>query len=348
MRIDDTRKESQKGQDSIRKKAVRAVIGGMSQTEAAKVFAVSRTSLWTWLKAYHAEGDKALVSKKRGRKKAGALTAEQAAGIRKSVIGKNPGQLRLPGFLWTCETVGLLIERRHGLRLSRWTVRRYLKNWGLTAQKPARRALEQNPAQVRYWLETKYPAIVREAKEHNAEILWGDEMGLRSDHQSGTTWGEKGKTPIVRKSGNRFSCNMLSAISNRGKMFFMVFPERFTAPVFISFLERLVKQREGRTIFLIIDRHRVHTSKAVANWLERQNVGEEKIHLFYLPAYSPELNPDELLNNAAKGNVSRKLRAQNKEELQANLRSYLRSTQRRPERVKNFFNGKYVAYAKAE
>ncbi len=122
MRIDDTRKESQKGQDIIRKKAMRAVLGGMSQTEAAKVFAVSRTSLWSWLKAYHADGDAALVSKKRGRKKAGALTVEQAAGIRKSVIGKNPGQLRLPGFLWTCEAVGILIERRHGLHLSRWTV----------------------------------------------------------------------------------------------------------------------------------------------------------------------------------------------------------------------------------
>ncbi len=201
---------------------------------------------------------------------------------------------------------------------------------------------------MKYWLETKYPAIVREAREQNAEILWGDEMGLRSDHQSGTTWGEKGRTPIVRKSGNRFTCNMLSAISNRGKMFFMVFPERFTAPVFITFLERLVKQRDGRTIFLIIDRHRVHTSKAVEAWVTRQNgEHENKIRLFYLPAYSPELNPDELLNNAAKGNVSRKTRAQDKEKLQTNLRSYPRSTQRRPERVKSFFNGEHVTYAQA-
>lgn len=352
MRIDDTRKESQKGQDGIRRKAVRAVIGGMSQSEAARVFGVSRTSLWSWLKAYRVEGDKALVSKKRGRRKADALTAGQAASIRKSVIGKNPGQLCLPGFLWTRDLVGILIERRFGIHLSRWTVGRYLKTWGLTVQKPAKRALEQNPEQVRYWLDTKYPAIVHEAKEQNAEIFWGDEMGLRSDHQAGTTWGEKGKTPIVRKSGNRFTCNMVSAISNRGKMFFMVFPKSFTSSVFIAFLDRLVKQKEGRKIFLIIDRHRVHTSKAVEEWVKQINTTEngeqdEKTRLFYLPAYSPELNPDELLNNAAKGNVSRKMRAQNKEELQANLRSYLRSTQRRPERVKNFFKGKYVTYAQA-
>jgi hypothetical protein len=273
--------------------------------------------------------------------------------IRKSVIGKNPGQLRLPGFLWTRESVGLLIEHRHGIRLSRWTVGRYLKDWGLTVQKPAKRALEQNPAQVRYWLDTKYPAIVREAKEQNADIFWGDEMGLRSDHQSGTTWGEKGKTPIVRKSGNRFSCNMLSAISNRGKMFFTVFLKNFTASVFIDFLDRLVRQMEGRKVFLILDRHRVHTSKAVVAWLKKRNGtarGEvtEKIRLFYLPAHSPEINPDKMSNNAAKGNVSRKMCAQNKEALQANLRSYLRSTQRRPQRVRNFFKGKHVVYAQAE
>ncbi|MGL4825476.1 MAG: IS630 family transposase [Alphaproteobacteria bacterium] len=343
MRTDDTRKESQKGQDGIRRKAVGAVLGGMSQSEAARVFGVSRTSLWTWVKAYRAEGEKALTSKKRGRKKAGALTAVQAASIRKSVIGKNPGQLRLPGFLWTRDLIGSLILRRFGVKVSRWTVGRYLQAWGMTVQKPAKRALEQNPAQVRYWLDTKYPAIARTAKEQDAEILWGDEMGLRSDHQSGTTWGAKGKTPIVHKSGKRFSCNMLSAISNRGKLSFMVFAEKFTSAVFITFLERLAKHNAGRKIFLIVDRHRVHTSNKVMIWLSEQK--EQIITLFYLPAYSPELNPDELLNNAAKGTLSSKIRAQNKEELQSKLRSYLRSTQRRPERVKNFFKGKHVAYA---
>ena len=170
-------------------------------------------------------------------------------------------------------------------------------------------------------------------------------MGLRSDHQSGTTWGEKGKTPIVRKSGNRFSCNMLSAISNRGKMFFMVFPERFTAPVFISFLERLVKQREGRTIFLIIDRHRVHTSKAVANWLERQNVGEEKIRLFYLPAYSPDYNPDEYLNQDFKQSANRNDVPTNQEHLRKNTEKYRHSLQSNPQKVANFFKHPKVRYA---
>ena len=344
MRNDDTRKESQKGQDGIRRKVIHAVVGGMRQVEAARIFGVSRTSIWTWLKAYENSGAEGLGSKKRGRKKGGCLNAQQAASIRKSVIGKNPDQLRLPGFLWTRESVGHLISRRFGLTVSRWTVGRYLNAWGLTVQKPAKRALEQNPAQVQYWLKTKYPAIVSQAAQEKADIFWGDEMGLRSDHQTGTTWGEKGQTPIVRRSGNRFRCNMLSAITNRGRMSFMVFPDKFNSDVFITFLERLILHNTERKVFLIIDRHRVHCSGKVSEWVAAHS---EKIELFYLPAYSPELNPDELLNNAAKAGVSRKARAKNQDELQAALRSYLRSTQRRPELVKSFFKGKHVKYAQA-
>jgi transposase len=344
MRTNDTRKESQKGQDGIRRKVIHAVFEGMKQVDAARVFGVSRTSIWTWMKAYETQGEEGLGSKKRGRKTSKALSAQQAASIRKSVLGKTPGQLRLPGFLWTRESVGLLIYRRFGMDLSRWTVGRYLKDWGLSVQKPAKRALEQNPAQVRYWLQTKYPALVRQAAAEEAGIFWGDEMGLRSEHQTGTTWGAKGQTPVVRTSGNRFRCNMLSAITNRGRMAFMVFTGKFISGVFITFLKRLIRHCSGRKVFLIVDRHPVHRSGKVSKWLAAHS---EDIALFFLPAYSPELNPDELLNNAAKAGVSNKVRAKDQKELQAALRSYLRSTQRRPEQVKSFFKGKHVLYARA-
>ena len=344
MRNNDTRKESQKGQDGIRRKVVHAVAGGMIHAEAARIFGVSRTSIWSWMKTYTQSGEEGLRSQKRGRKPCKALNAKQAASIHKSVIGKTPGQLRLPGFLWTRESVGQLILERFGLRLSRWTVGRYLKDWGLTVQKPAKRAIEQNPEHVRIWLQTEYPAIARRAAVEKAQIFWGDEMGLRSVHQTGTTWGEKGQTPVVRTSGKRFGCNMISAITNRGRMSFMVFPDKFIAEVFITFLERLIRHNAERKVFLIVDRHPVHRSKKVSTWLAAHAA---KIEMFYLPAYSPELNPEELLNNAAKAGVSSKVQAKDKAELQAALRSYLRSTQRRPERVKSFFKGKHVLYAQA-
>lgn len=344
MRNDDTRKESQKGQDAIRRKVVAAVNGGMRKAEAARVFGVSRQSIYTWMKAYKKLGEAGLKSCKRGRKKGKALNARQAASIRKSVIGKIPGHLYLPGFLWTRDKVARLIFLRFGLKLSRWTVGRYLKDWGLTPQKPAKRALEQNPNAVRYWLNTKYPKIVRQAAAEKGEIFWGDEMGLRSTHQTGTTWGIKGQTPIVRKPGARFSCNMLSAINNKGRMAFMVFTGSFETSVFIKFLKRLVRHAAGRKVFLIVDNHSVHCSKKVTKWVEAQS---DKIELFFLPAKSPELNPDELLNNAAKRGVSSNVLVRNQKELTGALRSYLRSTQHRPERVKSFFDGQYVQYARA-
>jgi transposase len=341
----DTRKLSRSAQEAIRHKAVQAVAEGrMTQTGAAKVFGVSRTSVCLWVKAYHERGESALKTKRQGRPKGGALGASQATGIRKSILGRCPDQLRLPGFLWTRDIVSELIERRHGISLSRWTVGRYLKDWGLAPQKPARRALEQNPAQVRYWLREKYPAISRQAKEENARIWWGDETGLRSDHQTGTTWGEKGQTPVVKKSGKRFGCNMISAITNQGDLRFMVFGQHFTVKVFLEFLGRLTRSEAGRKVFLIVDRHSVHKSRQVEKWIDEN---AERIRLFFLPAYSPELNPDELLNQDLKGNVHREGKVATKVEMMSRTRAFLRSRLRRPATVRKYFEGKQVVYAAA-
>jgi transposase len=345
MEINDGRKLPRSAQDAIRRKAVHAVVSGMmSQTKAAEVFGVSRTSVCLWVNAFRRDGESALQSKVKGRPSGGKLSAKQEESVRKSVLGKNPGQLRLPGFLWTRDLVGELIERRFGIRLSRWTVGRCLKSWGLTPQKPAKRALEQNPAQVSYWLQHKYPAIKKQALEEKGKIWWLDETGLRSTHQTGTTWGEKGNTPLVKVSGARFSCNAITAITNQGSLNFMVFESRFTVPVFLEFLERLLKQQKNQKVFLIVDRHSVHKSAKVEKWLSDK---KDKIELFFLPAYSPELNPDELTNQDVKRNIFRTGKAKTKPELMSKLRSFLRSKQRCPGKVKKYFKGKFVTYAAA-
>jgi len=344
MEHQDTRKLPRSAQEALRQKVVRAVIvHGMSQREAARMFEVSENSVSTWVRAFRDNGAVALKTRRIGRPKGTALTNEQAQSIRKSIVGKYPDQLRLPGMLWTREAVSALVERRFGVCLSRWTIGRYLHSWGLTAQKPAKRALEQNPAQVRYWLQTKYPAIVRQAKEEKAQIWWGDESGLRSDHQTGTTWGEKGKTPVVKQSGKRLSCNMVSAITNQGKLAFMVFTERLNAGVFVKFLERLIKH-QSQKVFLILDRYSVHTSAKVREWVTEN---AQRIRLFYLPSYSPELNPDELLNQDLKSNALRTRRPSSKEELLGKVRSFLRSRQKQPAKVMRYFEEKHVQYARA-
>jgi transposase len=282
-----------------------------------------------------------LKARKRGPKGGLALAGHQAATVVRLIEDRCPDQLRLPFALWTREAVGELIQERYGIELSVWTVGRYLRHWGFTPQKPVRRAYERDPEAVQRWLDQEYPAIHRQAKAQGAEIYWGDEMGLRSDHQAGTSYGRRGQTPQIPGTGKRFGCNMMSAITNRGRLAFMVFKGRFTTPVMILFLARLARHA-GRKVFLILDGHPVHRSKAVARWLAQH---PEQMDMFLLPGYSPDLNPDELLNNDVKSNAVGRRRAKNQAELVGNVRSYLRSTQRQPQIVMNYFHEEHVRYA---
>jgi transposase len=251
-----------------------------------------------------------------------------------------PDQLRLPFALWTREAVCALAKRRFGVEMSVWTAGRYLQRWGLTPQKPLRRAYERDPVAVERWLKQEYPAIATRAKAEKAEIHWGDEMGLRSDHQSGTSYGRRGQTPVVPGTGKRFRCNMISTITNKGSLSFMVFTQRFTAPVMITFLRRLVRQADRR-VFLIVDHHPVHESAMVRRWIETH---AEQIQMFFLPPYSPNLNPDEYLNQDVKSNAGRQ-RPRDRAEMIEGLRSYLFGTQRRPPVVISYFQAKEVRYA---
>jgi len=268
----------------------------------------------------------------------------QQAQICKAIREKNPDQLKLPFFLWTREAVRDLIERRFKLRLALTTVGKYLRRWGFTAQKPVRRAFEQNPEAVRAWLEESYPAIAAKAKREQALILWGDEMGLRSDHAAGRSFSPKGKTPVIAGSGQRFGTNVISAIANRGQLYCMVFTGTANAALFLRFLRSLLRQLKGRKLFLIVDGHPSHRAKLVKAFVAQHS---ERLALYYLPPYSPELNPDELLNQDVKSNALGRRRPRDQEELIADTRSYLHRRQRQPDVVTNYFHEDNVRYAAA-
>lgn len=288
----------------------------------------------------------ALAARKRGRR-AGEktlLSERQQAQIVKAIREKNPDQLRLPGFLWTRALVCELIERRFGIRVTEKTAGRYLRLWGFSPQKPARRALERNPELVARWLQERYPELERRAYRERALILWADELGLRSDHSAGRSWAPVGQTPLVPGTGQRFGANVISAISNKGRLQFRVFKQRFTAAVFIDFLARLVRQAGGQKIILILDGHPVHRARKVRDWVAAHG---EQIELQFLPGYSPELNPTELLNQDVKTNALGRRRPRSQDELIGDTRSYLRSTQRRPLLVARYFEEEHVRYAKA-
>ena len=313
----------------------------MYQAEAARTFGVSRQSVNNWIKMVRSGGLRCLRSGRRGRPPVQRLAPHQAATVVRLISDRCPDQLKLPFALWTREALAELLARRFGVKVSVWTAGRYLRRWGFTPQKPVRRAYEKDPEAVRQWLREKYPAIRARAKRDGAEIHWGDEMGLRSDHQAGRSWSRRGQTPVIPGTGKRFGCNMISTITNRGRLYFMVFKERFNSGVFIRFLKRLLRQ-VGRKVVLIVDEHPAHKAHKTTRWLK---VHGKQIQLYFLPPYSPELNPDELLNQDVKTNAVGRRRAIDQADLMANVRGYLRSTQKMPYVVRSYFQEEHVRYA---
>ena len=339
MKHTDARFLTPVAQRALRHSAIELYLTGKTPTEVSTVLGVSRQAIYMWIKRHSESGKQGLKINNRGRPKGSELLNWQKAHVVKIIKNYCPDELSMPFYLWTRESVSSLIFNRFEIKYSKWTVGRYLSDWGFTPQKPARCALEQNPNSIKKWLEVEYPMIRKKSKKENATIYWCDEMGLRSDHNSGRTYGIKGKTPVVKRSGNRFSCNMISAITNLGRLYFMVYHENFTSDVFLTFLKRLVRQVD-RKVFLIVDRHRAHRSKKVQEWL---TPNKEHIHLEFLPAYCPELNPDEFLNQDVKSNLGKK-HPKTKSEMVKNLNSHLKRRQKQPKVIQNFVQGCHPEY----
>jgi len=335
----DGRKLDHRTREQIRIRAVQSVLDGESPEVVVKALGFHRSRIYDWLSAYREGGMEALRTKPipgRPRK----LDGKQMKKIYELVTSKNPLQLRFEFALWTREMVRELIRREFGVGLSVVSVGRLLRTLGLSPQKPLRRAYQQNPEAVETWKQEEYPEIKRLAKQEGAEIYFGDEASVRSDYHSGTTWAPKGQTPIVRSTGARFSVNLISAISAKGSMRFMTVPGRLKAPQFIEFLRRLLHGADRR-VFLIIDRHPVHRSAAVRKFVEST---KGRLRIFFLPSYSPDLNPDELVWNHLKHHKVGKAMVTGPDQFHRTIQSALRSLQRLPRIVASFFRHPELHY----
>lgn len=319
------------------------VRAGQRQQDAASAVGVTRQIVSSWITLYKQGGDAALEGRTRGRRpgEQKALTERQEAKIRRIITEKCPDQLKLPFALWTREAVADLIERETGVRFSPSGVGNYLRAWGFTAQRPMRRATERREAEVERWLNAEYPAIAKRAKMENAEIQWADETGLSNQANYGRSFAPKGKTPVIPRPATRFSQSMISSLTNRGKLRFMIYDGALNASIFLRFLKRLVKDAK-RKLFLIVDNLRVHHAKIVMAWIAEN---ADKIELFFLPPYAPEHNPDEFLHNDLKQAMARRRMPKDKAGLTSGLRSYMHGLQKRPAKVRAFFQAPTVRYA---
>ena len=331
--------------DELRSRAISLWKKGLNRRHVATLLDVHYNTVGRWVTAYENEGPGALRSAKRGRKKGGSrnLTPAQEKEIQKVITDKTPDQLKMPFALWTRRAVCDLVEERYGARLPERTCGEYLKRWGFTAQRPARRNYEQNPEAVRRWIQEEYPRIAKRAKKEGAEIHWGDETGVRNDCQHGRGFAPVGKTPLVRNSSKRFSTNMISSVTNQGKVRWMVYRDSFNAIVFIKFMGRLIKDAR-RKIILIVDNLRVHHCKPVKAWVAQH---AKNIELAFLPSYSPEHNPDEYLNCDLKSAMGKKPSPRTQSDLEGNLKHHMRMLSKSPERAASYFEAKSIRYAAA-
>ena len=244
--------------------------------------------------------------------------------------------------LWTRAAVMQLVESEYGISLPVRTMGEYLKRWGFTPQRPVVRAYEQRPESVKQWLEHEYPAIEARAKEEDAEIHWGDETAVVNTDVRGRGYQPKGQTPVAMAvGGTRHKLSMISTVTNQGKTRWMIVEDAFNSDKLIEFLEALIKD-SPKKVYLILDNLRVHHSKPVKAWLaEHQN----QIAVFYLPSYSPELNPDERLNAGLKQALGSRVQVRTKDKLKSATSDHMKMLETRPALIKAYFQDPQVMYA---
>jgi transposase len=303
MKTQDGRKLSPKTLEEFRIRAIQRVQAGESPETVIKTLGFSRACIYNWLARYRAGGWYALKTGSRtGRPK--KLGGKQIAWIYKTVVDKDPLQMKFNFALWTRSMVSIMIKRKYGIKLSESSVGRLLRQLGLSCQKPLYRAYQQNPDIVKQWKDKVFPEIKKRAKKVGATIYFQDESGIRSDFHSGKTWAVKGQTPVIKATGARFSLNMVGAISTRGQFRFMVVKGSVASEKICDFLDRLMHNAE-KPIFLIWDGHPTHRSKKVKEHIASF---DGKLEVYVLPSYSPELNPIEQAWNNVKGHgIGRKI-----------------------------------------
>lgn len=343
MRTNDSRNLNLAALNERRAQVIACLKKGMTQKAAGELCGMAQGTVRKIKRLYESNGHKAVMVKKDGRPQGtgGTLTSEQERDAQKVIADRTPDQLKLPYALWNRQAVREMVEKRYDRKLAVRTVGNYLKRWGFTPQKPLQRAYEQKPQAVRTWLEQDFPLIKERAKKEGAQIQWGDETGLRSDDVRGRSYSLRGVTPEIRVHNKRHGCSIISAVTNKGGMRWMCFEGALNGQILVKFLRRLITDAPNK-VFLILDNLRVHHSRYVKRWMEKY---QERIELFFLPSYSPELNPVELANASLKHAVTSHAPARKKGQMEKVAHAHLRHLQRNPKSIMAFFQKACVKYA---
>lgn len=341
--LPDGRELSEDVLEALRLRALHGCELGFTETEIAQLLGVRRETVCHWWSAYADGGPDALPHDRSGRPTGSgrALCDEQAARIQQLLRSHQPEELGIPAPLWTRRAVGELIHQQCGITLAVRTVGLYLQRWGFTPKKPRRHARDQDPEEVRQWLEETYPAIEERARQEGAEIYWGDEVGVAADQTPARGYAPEGEPATMNVPDPHVRVNQISAISNQGKVHFMTYLGTMNAALFMIFLERLLRSTTGK-VFLIVDHLRAHLTPEVAAWVRARGA---RVELFYLPCYAPERNADEYLNHDLKEQVNAAGLPHNKAEVRSRIQGFMRKLLHLPQHVMSYFHHPLVQYA---
>jgi len=343
VQLPDARQLSDETLQVLRLRALRGIELGYSELELADLLGVCNETISRWWTAYAAEGLPALPGGRTGRPLGSGrlLSDQQAERIQGCIDNHCPQEVGIAHALWTRRAVRDLIRKEFGIDLAERTVGQYLRRWGYTSKKPGRHSRQQDPDEVQQWLEETYPAIEAQAAREHAEILWTDEVGVAADHHPGCGYAREGERATMEMPKPHIRVNQITAISNEGTVRFMTYKGSLNAAVFLLFLTKLI-QGATRKILLIADRLQAHKTPEVEAWLQEH---QSKIEVFYLPAYSPEMNPVEYLNNDMKGTVNKAGLPEDRGTLHTSIRTFMEQLASLPEHVISYFLHPWVQYA---
>lgn len=338
------REVSVETRQTIKKQVIALLKKGVKHSEIADTIGISKPAVDKISKSYKAKGSACVKEKKRGRKlgEKRQLTPEQEKEIRRILIDKNPEQMKLSFMLWTRAAVCQLIRNKYGITVTLRNMSEYLKRWGMTCQRPTKKAYFQDNVKLNTFMNETYPEIVKQAKKEDAVIMWGDETGINNQEYHVRGFSPKGVTPEIASYSKIEKINMISAIDNYGSCRFMCYEANMTQQLFIEFLERLVHDADRKVLF-IVDNLKVHHGKIVQEWLGRH---ENELELFFTSPYSPEINPDEYLNHTLKQDIHSGIIPHTKAGIQQKVETFMHGLQDDTKKVKAFFEHKKLSYIK--
>jgi len=335
-------KKGRRATNEERLAAIQMYDNGLTADRIAEILDVGRSTVFDWISRYR-QGGLASISTKFASGRPTVLDDSEMIRLFTMINGKDPRAYSFGVALWTRALIRDLIKKTFAKDVSLVTVGRILKKLGMSPQRPLYRSWKQDPHRVEKWKREEYPAIKDRAAQVGATILFADEASVRTDYHAGTTWAPVGQTPVVTGSAVRHAVKMVSAIGQRGQLSFQVHEGSMNAERFIEFLECLIHDFDT-PIFLVVDGSSVHKANIVKEYVAST---QGRLELFFLPPYSPELNPDEWVNKNVKHDRIARAVPFTRDDLMKIAIDALERLKQCPEIVRGFFGDPKLRYVTA-